>query len=59
MEPGGYSTSHAPSSVKPGRPAAALALTDIEPDSFRWAAEISHDGGATWAFDEEMLATRA
>ena len=23
-------------------------FTDITPDSFRWRAEISHDGGATW-----------
>ena len=33
-------------------------FTDIEPDSFRWRAEISHVAGATWEFDEEMLATR-
>jgi len=33
-------------------------FTDIAPDSFVWRAEISHDGGATWAFDEEMHATR-
>ena len=23
-------------------------FTDIHPDAFRWRAEISHDGGATW-----------
>jgi hypothetical protein len=34
-------------------------FTDIAPDSFRWRAEISHDAGSTWSFDEEMLATRA
>jgi hypothetical protein len=33
-------------------------FTDIGPDSFCWRAEISHDAGATWEFDEEMLATR-
>ena len=33
-------------------------FTDIAADSFRWHAEISHDGGATWSFDEQMLATR-
>lgn len=34
-------------------------FTDIERDSFRWRAESSSDGGATWEFDEEMLATRS
>ncbi len=34
-------------------------FTDIEADSFTWQAEASHDGGATWHFDERMLATRA
>lgn len=33
-------------------------FTDITPDSFCWSGEISHDGGATWEFDEEMHATR-
>ena len=33
-------------------------FTDIEPDAFRWCAESSRDGGATWDSDEEMLATR-
>jgi hypothetical protein len=33
-------------------------FTEIGPRSFRWRAESSHDGGATWEFDEEMLATR-
>jgi hypothetical protein len=33
-------------------------FTDITPEFFRWHAEISHDRGATWSFDEEMLATR-
>jgi len=31
---------------------------DIAADSFTWRAEISHDGGRTWDFDEQMLATR-
>ena len=26
--------------------------------SFTWRAETSYDGGATWEFDEQMLATR-
>jgi hypothetical protein len=33
-------------------------FTDIQPDSFTWRGETSHDGGATWAFEEQMLATR-
>jgi hypothetical protein len=33
-------------------------FTDITPDSFTWRAESSLDGGATWRFDEQMLATR-
>ncbi len=33
-------------------------FTDIRAESFRWVAEISHDGGASWEFDEEMRATR-
>ena len=33
-------------------------LTGIEPDSFIWRAETSHDGGTTWHFDEQMIATR-
>ncbi len=33
-------------------------FTGIEPDSFIWRAETSHDGGTTWHFDEQMLATR-
>jgi hypothetical protein len=33
-------------------------FTDITADSFTWRAETSHDGGATWLFDEQMLATR-
>ena len=33
-------------------------FTDITADSFTWRAEISRDGGATWHFDEQMLATR-
>jgi hypothetical protein len=34
-------------------------FTDITPRSFRWRGELSHDGGCTWAFDEEMIVTRA
>ena len=34
-------------------------FTDITPSSFRWRAESSRDGGSTWQFAEEMLATRA
>ena len=33
-------------------------FTDIGPDSFTWRGEISRDGGATWAADEEMRITR-
>jgi hypothetical protein len=33
-------------------------FTDIAPDSFTWRGEISRDGGATWAIDEEMRVTR-
>ena len=33
-------------------------FTDIRPDSFTWRGEISRDGGATWAQDEEMRITR-
>ena len=31
---------------------------DITAQSFRWTGESSRDHGATWEFDEEMLATR-
>ena len=34
-------------------------FTDITEHSFTWRAESSRDGGATWHFDEQMLATRA
>lgn len=34
-------------------------FTDIEPDSFRWRAEASRNGGTSWEHDEEMLATRS
>ena len=33
-------------------------FTDITVDSFTWRAESSRDGGASWHFDEQMLATR-
>ncbi|HET6172540.1 MAG TPA: hypothetical protein VFD90_08045 [Gaiellales bacterium] len=33
-------------------------FTDIAPDAFTWRGEISRDGGATWAVDEEMRITR-
>jgi hypothetical protein len=33
-------------------------FTDITPRSFIWRGEISHDAGATWTIDEEMVATR-
>ena len=34
-------------------------FSDITPGSFTWRGEISHDGGLTWAQEEQMLATRA
>ncbi len=33
-------------------------FTHITPDSFRWHAEVSDDAGASWSFDEEILASR-
>jgi hypothetical protein len=33
-------------------------FTDITAESFRWTAEASPDRGATWQFDEAMLAIR-
>jgi hypothetical protein len=33
-------------------------FSDLRPDSFRWRAEISQDGGATWHGLLEMLARR-
>ena len=33
-------------------------FTDITADSFTWRAESSRDAGASWNFDEQMLATR-
>ena len=33
-------------------------FSNITAGSFTWRAEISHDGGATWDFNEQMLATR-
>ena len=33
-------------------------FTDITPRSFTWRGAISRDGGASFAFDEEMRATR-
>ena len=33
-------------------------FTDITADSFTWRGESSRDGGASWHFDEQMLATR-
>lgn len=33
-------------------------FTEIRPDTFRWRGETSHDGGATWTFDEDMRLTR-
>ena len=33
-------------------------FTDITADSFTWRAESSPDAGASWTFDEQMLATR-
>ena len=33
-------------------------FTDITPTSFVWRAESSTDQGATWTFDEQMIATR-
>jgi hypothetical protein len=34
-------------------------FTDISPDSFTWRGEISHDGGAGWALEDQMRVTRA
>jgi hypothetical protein len=34
-------------------------FTDITPGSFVWRGEVSHDQGATWDLEEEMLATRS
>jgi hypothetical protein len=36
----------------------ALLADRITAGGFRWRSEVSHDGGATWALDEQMLATR-
>jgi hypothetical protein len=33
-------------------------FTDITEGFFTWRAETSSDGGVTWQFDEQMLATR-
>ena len=33
-------------------------FTNITADSFTWRAESSRDAGASWTFDEQMLATR-
>jgi hypothetical protein len=33
-------------------------FADIEPDTFIWVGELSHDGGATWQHDETMRLTR-
>jgi len=33
-------------------------LSDITPDSFRWHAEETHDGGKTWTLTEEMQIRR-
>lgn len=33
-------------------------FTEIMSTSFRWRSEISHDGGQTWAFNEDMHLTR-
>lgn len=33
-------------------------FTEITDDRFRWRSEISHDGGATWTFNEDMRLTR-
>ena len=33
-------------------------FSEIGGDAFRWSAESSHDGGATWTPDDEMRATR-
>ncbi|WP_201761028.1 MULTISPECIES: hypothetical protein [unclassified Nonomuraea] len=33
-------------------------FTEITPSSARWLGETSHDKGATWVLDEEMILTR-
>ena len=33
-------------------------FTEITATAFRWRSEISHDGGQTWAFNEDMRLTR-
>jgi hypothetical protein len=40
------------------RPQLRWRLTDIAADLFTWRGESSRDGGVTWQFDEQMLATR-
>lgn len=33
-------------------------FSQIEPDSFKWRSEESHDGGTTWVLTEEMRVRR-
>jgi hypothetical protein len=33
-------------------------FTRIKPESFRWLAEMSTDGGANWRLQAEVLARR-
>lgn len=33
-------------------------FTEITDQSVRWRSEISHDGGPTWTFNEDMRLTR-
>jgi hypothetical protein len=42
-----------------GGPVLRWSFTKIEPQSFHWLGEISHDGGASWRLQVEVLARRA
>ena len=42
----------------PDGPLQRWSFTDITGSSFTWIGESSHDGGASWAREQEMLGTR-